>query len=369
MSIITLRRAVTVAAAGVLLLTLLVVVADPFGGNDATSTGAVPTGFARIVRTNVVERQQVAGTLDYSGSFTVAYAGSGGVLTWLPAPGAIVRRGRSLFEVDHQAVRLLYGPRPAYRDLALGAGAGADVRELQLNLRALGFDAGGALVVDGRFDTATLAAVEQWQRSLGQLVTGDLPLGSVVFLPAGVRVAQLEAAAGATLQAGAAVLSGTSTRPAVLVPLDPGSVSRLAPGDPALVTMPDGTVLHGAVATIGRVASAATSDSGASPDGGQGSTTPTVPVTITLDDPHTSGGLDQAPVQVGIVEQEARHALAAPVSALLAQPDGGYAIRVASGPSTRLVAVTTGLFDEVAGRVEISGPRLAAGMRVEVPSG
>jgi hypothetical protein len=155
----------------------------------------------------------------------------------------------------------------------------------------------------------------------------------------------------------------------VLVPLDPGSVSRLAPGDPALVTMPDGTVLHGTVATIGRVATAATSDSAASADSGQASSALTVPVTIRLAVTDTSGGLDQAPVQVGIVEQEARRVLAAPISALLAQPEGGYAIRVASGLSTRLVSVTTGLFDEVAGRVEISGRRLAAGMRVEVPSG
>ncbi len=34
----------------------------------------------------------------------------------------------------------------------------------------------------------------------------------------------------------------------------------------------------------------------------------------------------------------------------------------------KLVVVRTGLFDDVAGRVEISGPGLAPGMRVEVPS-
>ena len=81
------------------------------------------------------------------------------------------------------------------------------------------------------------------------------------------------------------------------------------------------------------------------------------------------GALDQAPVQVAITSQEDRHVLAVPVSALLARPGGGYAIQVRRGASTQLVAVTTGLFDDVAGRVEISAPNLRAGMRVVVPAG
>jgi multidrug efflux pump subunit AcrA (membrane-fusion protein) len=60
--------------------------------------------------------------------------------------------------------------------------------------------------------------------------------------------------------------------------------------------------------------------------------------------------------------------LAVPISALLAQPGGGYAVQVENGTTTRLLTVTTGLFDEVAGRVEVSGAGLAPGMRVEVPA-
>lgn len=357
------RLAAVLAAAVAVLLLVAIFVIHPFGRAQAASTPATPTASAPIVRTNIVERQQVTGTLDYSGSFTVANSGSAGVVTWLPSPGTIVRRGRPLYELDHASIRLLYGARPAYRDLALGISDGGDIRELQQNLRTLGFNAGRALTVSGRFGPATLVAVEQWQRSLGQPPTGDLPLGSIVFLPDAARVSSLNAIVGATVQAGAPILSATSIAPAVLVPLDPGSVSQLRVGDPVLVTMPDSTTAHGKVASIGRVATVSNSSNGQSPS------TPTVPVTISLDDPHAARGLDQAPVQVAITAQEDRHVLAAPISALQAQPGGGYAVTVVDGATTRLITVTTGLFDDIAGRVEISGPGLAAGMVVQVPSG
>jgi len=356
------RRRLMIAGLGVCTALLLaVLVADPFGGPSHSAATVVPTGWARIVRTDVVERQQVSGTLDYSGSFTVADTGTGGVVTWLPTAGTIIGRGQPLYALDRASARLLYGSRPASRNLTLGT-YGADVRELQQNLRALGFTARGSLRVNGRFDLQTLAALEAWQRALHTPITGVLPLGSVVFLPSAVRVSTLTATAGDPVQTGAPILSSTSAHPAVLIPLDPGTVSQLATGDSALVTMPDGTTVRGRIATVGRVATAA------SPDNGQGGGTPTVPVTIALHNPPTSGGLDQSPVQVAITEQQARHVLAVPISALLAQPDGGYALAVADGAGTRTVPVSIGLFDDVAGKVQVSGPGLAAGIRVQVPS-
>jgi peptidoglycan hydrolase-like protein with peptidoglycan-binding domain len=362
------RRLVTAATAILAVVMIVIVVADPFGSASTSSATTVPTASARIVRTNVVERQQVAGTLDYSGNFAVSNAGAAGVATWLPTAGAVVRRGQALYALDRNSVRLLYGSQPASRDLTLGE-AGADVRELQRNLRALRFTADGALRADGQFGAATLVALEQWQRLLGERVTGTLPLGSVVFLPSAMRVATLTATAGSPVETGAPILTATSSEPAVLVPLDPGTVSQLAVSDPVLVTMPDGTTVHGRVASIGRVATAASSDNSQGGGGGSGGNPPTIPVTVSLNDPRTSSGLDQAPVQVAITEQEDRGVLAVPISALLAQPGGGYAVEViVGGGGTRLLAVTTGLFDDVAGRVEISGQGLRTGVRVQVPS-
>jgi peptidoglycan hydrolase-like protein with peptidoglycan-binding domain len=335
------------------------------GGGGAARARTVPTALARVVRTDVIERQQVAGTLGYLGNFTVVEAGAAGLVTWLPTGGTVVRRGQPLFELDRQAALLLFGDRPAYRTFTLGMSGGPDVRELQRNLLALGLTAHGALAANGRFDLATLVAVEQWQRALGVEVTGAIPLGNVVFLPSAVRIQTASTSVGNTVQSGATILDATATEPAVLVPLDPSSVSQLRVGDRVLVTLPDNSTTPGRVASIGHVATTAASAD--NQGGGQSPSTPTVPVTIRLLDPLPAGGLDQAPVQVAITVDEARGVLAVPISALLAQPGGGYAVQVEAAGGTPIVPVTTGLFDDVAGRVQVSGPGIAAAMRVEVP--
>ncbi len=57
-----------------------------------------------------------------------------------------------------------------------------------------------------------------------------------------------------------------------------------------------------------------------------------------------------------------------PVTALLARPGGQFAVVVITAGQQRIVPVRTGLFDQTAGLVELSGPGLAAGQRVQVPS-
>jgi hypothetical protein len=336
-----------------------------FEGARTDPAPAVRTALARIMRTDVVERQQTAGTLGFRGSFAVFAGANPGVITWLPNPGDTIRRGQRLYELDGRPVPLFYGARPAFREFALGMSDGVDVRELKRNLLTLGF--AGDTPLDDHFDLATRDAVKELQRSLGLYPTGRIALGGVVFLPGPVRVSGPASgvALGATAQAGAQVLSATTIARAVLVQLDPGSVAQLKIGDRTIVTMPDGTTTPGRVASIARVAIAPSADAQGS---GQGAPVPTIAVTVTL--LHASAaGLDQAPVQVGITMQQARNVLAVPISALLAEPGGGYAVQVVTGRTTRLVPVSTGLFDDVAGRVEISGRGLVSGMRVVVPAG
>ncbi|MBL8596355.1 MAG: hypothetical protein JNL14_01305, partial [Devosia sp.] len=57
--------------------------------------------------------------------------------------------------------------------------------------------------------------------------------------------------------------------------------------------------------------------------------------------------------------------LSVPVAALLARPEGGFAVEAVDDGQSLLVAVTTGLF--AAGRVEVSGEGIAEGMLVGVP--
>jgi peptidoglycan hydrolase-like protein with peptidoglycan-binding domain len=349
------------------------------GGTHPAVTAAVPVGTAVVVRTDLSARQQVAGTLGYAGFFTVASQAGAGLLTWLPAPGAVVRRGHPLFGVDGQPVLLLYGAIPAWRTFAPGMSPGPDVGQLQRNLAALGFAPGPA---DGQFGWSTEVAVERWQQAHGMTVTGTIPLGEVAFLPGPLRVTTVAQPLGATVTAGTGVLNGTSLTPAVRVWLSVGGPA-VRPGDRVLVTLPDGTTtVQGTVRSVGSVATTpdtgtsggtggsagGTGAAGGSSGGGSGSAD-VIPVTITIAST-IPAGLDQAPVQVSITDQRSNGVLAVPVTALLAAPDGGYEVQVAGGPPRgRLIPVTTGLFDDASGLVAVTGPGLAAGLSVTVAQG
>ena len=129
-------------------------------------------------------------------------------------------------------------------------------------------------------------------------------------------------------------------------------------GDAVSVLLPDGkTTTAGHVRDISRVAQSGS---------GQDNNGPTVNVTITLDHPEESGNLDQAPVNVNITDASVHGVLAVPINALVALSEGGDAVEVVTGGTRHLVPVQTGLFSDT--MVEVSGPGIAEGMLVEVPS-
>jgi peptidoglycan hydrolase-like protein with peptidoglycan-binding domain len=389
--------------AGLLAATVCVVVA---GGGWAVARGGllgpsattaataeVPTSTAAVTRTDVVERQQAAGTLGYGDSFTVVgqppggsagASGSpgagasgqpqGGILTRVPVIGAVLARGQALYEVDGHTVPLWYGTRPAWRAFQLGMTDGPDVRQLEANLVALGFDPDRAVTVDRHYSWATAAAVKRWQQAIGRAQTGAVALGQVVFLPGPIRVTTVTATVGAPLGAGTAILTASPTRPLVTVALDPAMQRLVRRGDRVLVTLPDGTGTPGTVASVGRVAvqpSAGTGQDGQDQGqggNGNGAGQATVPVMVRLADPQAAANLDQAPVQVAITTQAHKGVLAVPISALLARPGGGYAVELVEGATHRRIVVRTGLFDDTAGLVEVAGAGLAEGQLVEVPT-
>jgi hypothetical protein len=145
-------------------------------------------------------------------------------------------------------------------------------------------------------------------------------------------------------------------------------------GDAVTVTLPDGvSTTPGVVTSLSSVASAASGNAGSPPDGGNATQGPggaagqdTVQMTVRLTRPAAAGHLDQAPVSVSIVSAQARDVLAVPVSALVALAGGGYAVDVVQAGPAHLVAVQTGLFAQTL--VQVAGPGLAAGERVQVPS-
>lgn len=318
------------------------------------SGAAAATGTARVVRTTISTTSQVSGALGYRGDYTIFAQGHGGTVTALPQPGQVISRGEPVFEVDDRPVRLFYADRPAFRAFGAGMTAGADVRALEENLRALGHFTGTA---DATFGAATAAAIRRWQRATGQSVTGRVELGDVTFQPGPIRVTAVTAKVGGDA-GGGPLLSATSTTAVVTITVPAGQTYLVHAGDAVTVTMPDGKDTPGRVAFLSPVADAAQNDQGRP-------ATPTVPGIVTLDHPDVGGNLDRAPVQVRITDRTAAGVLAVPITALVALAGGGYGVYLLSG-GRRLVGVSTGLFADTL--VEVSGDGLHEGDEVEVPA-
>ena len=334
--------------------------------NGRGRASVLATTTAKAVRTDVAERRQVSGTLVHAGTYDVVASGPG-TLTRLPPVGDVVTRGHAAYEADGSPVTLLYGRRPAWRALHRGMTDGADVRQLESNLKALGH--GGALTVDDHFSSATYWAIRSWQLAAGRTVTGSLPLGQIVFAPGAVRIAGHDLKLGMPMQPGTLVEHGTSRARAITAEISPFDFPDVRVGDRVVVTLPDGSNRRGKITAIGTVAASAASsgDSGGgggpSPDGPTGAT---APVTITVKG-RIRGFLDQADVQVAVTTTVDKAVLAVPTTALRGLPGARYEVRVVGGGPPRRVRVEPLLFDETTGLAEVKASGLSEGDSVEVP--
>jgi multidrug efflux pump subunit AcrA (membrane-fusion protein) len=347
---------VTAAAAVLVVAAVTAGVAVLSSAQPSTSAAqAPPASTATVERGKLSAMVSQDGTLAYrarpDGSPYAVINQARGVYTRLPETGDRVGCGGVLYRVDDRPVVLLCGPVPAYRDLRRGD-AGRDVRQLNRDLHVRAGDA---------FTTMTEKAIKQLQRREGLRATGALDLGDVVFLAEPVRIAKVTGALGGAARPGAPVLDATSDQLHVQVNLDPSQQGQVEKGDRARITLPGNTPASGRVEGFGRIAQAP-----AGPDSKAAGAT--IPTSISLDDPATARGLDQAPVQVDITTQGVEDALSVPVTALVGKAGGGFAVEVArAGGRRALVAVTLGLFDPGGGRVQVAGA-LRAGDAVVVPS-
>jgi hypothetical protein len=324
-------------------------------GPCATDAQAL-TADRQSVATATAKVQADAQTVAESEATAATY-GQNAVYTMLPKAGQIVRRCEPLFAIGGQPAFLFYGSVPASRAFISGMPPGADVAELNWNLRGYGATTGDA------FTSATATAIWRFQSQHHVQPTGQLPLGSVVFEPGAVRVTSVTPTLGSPVQPGA-VLGITSTRRVVTIALDASQQTSVKVGDPVVITLPDNSTTPGHVSFVGTVATTPSSD-----QSGGNSSGPTIEVDVTADRPAATGRLDQAPVDVSITTATVRNVLAVPVNALLALASGGYAVEeVESTGVHQLVGVSAGLFDDAAGMVQVSGAGLAAGQRVVVPS-
>ncbi len=257
---------------------------------------------------------------------------------------------------------LMYGSAPAWREMSESSTPGPDIEQLETNLAALGFDAEGAMVADGVYDEATVSAVIGWQESLGVEATGDVPLGSVVFVAGPSLVEDQLATLGSTVTPGLPLLTLTPTRSGDELLTTQRVVAELPLSDRSLldidssvtIELPDGTPVAAVVVDIGNV------PLGGGPDGSDAY----VEVEIRPDEPIDEVWIG-ASVDVEVTAELAEDVLSVPVSALLALVEGGYAIEVPDGDGTRLIGVDTGMFAD--GFVEITGDGISEGLEVVVP--
>ena len=317
----------------------------PASSSTATTTAAVE-------RRDLVDREPVDGTLGYSDRGTLA-AGVSGTLTRLPRDGSTVGRGGWLYEVDGRRTGwLLYGRRPAWRDFTPYMDDGADLRQLEANLKAMGYEPGDA---DGEWTWETTAAVKRFQKARGLTQDGSLGKGEVTIRRGAVRLGEPKVQVGQPVRPGAELMEITSTRREVEVDLEASRQDLAREGAAVTLTLPNGKTAKGRVTDVGSVAQQ-----------GEEGKDPTIEVRVVLRGKAARrGGLDQAPVDVGFEHERAKAALTVPVSALVARPGGGYAVEVEEDGRRRLIPVEPGLTAD--GLVAVAGD-LRAGQRVVVPA-
>jgi peptidoglycan hydrolase-like protein with peptidoglycan-binding domain len=336
---------------------------------EPAADSALPPAAATVRRTTLVETKTVPGALGYGEAVPVS-ATRPGVLTWIAPVGSTVKRGDPLFKLDERPVVALYGSLPLYRKLRPGTN-GRDVRQLERNLAALGYT---GFTVEDTYTSGTATAVRGWQADLGLSKTGTVELGEVVFTRGPVRIAAHTARVGDTIgresgQGAAPVLSYTGTTRLVSVELKVADRPLAVKGRTVTVTVPGRRPVRGTIARVGTTITAqgpAPGEGTTPPESATATTTDAVfEVTVAIPDQKALGPLDAAPVDVDFVSSKREGVLAVPVVALLALPKGGLGVEVVDGARTRIAPVRTGMF--AAGRVEVSGRGIAAGMRVGVP--
>jgi len=366
---------------------------------------------AELVTMDMSSTQSLPGTLGY-GTARALKGNRDGIVTWLPAPGKSVKRGETLYRVDDQPVSLFYGGMPLFRSLAKRNTVGRDVRVVADNLIALGYSIGrqpgtGARVAqtttteqtaaeqpttapataeqtakappaapttapsatptptrtthwvtvrrgEGVLTAPLQAAIKRWQADVQLPVTGTIGPGDVAVQTGAVRVDSVSVQPGDS--ADGPLMSVTPTAKVVTVQAEVDQAGVVEQGDKVTVQLPDDSHTAGRVAAVGTALKV--------PDGSTGpNDPPKLTITITIDKAAAVAKLDSADVQVDFAAETHKGALVAPVGALLALSEGGYAVQLEGGG---LVAVETGIFAK--GLVEITGDGLSAGAKVVTTS-
>jgi len=307
-------------------------------------SGAVTVAAAKLGRV----KQLSAAELTPSAEIAAAEAELAKARAVLDAATRAIGKDLAAARLDAAAARVAIADatvkRDALRDshaaLVARAADNADIEQLADNLAALGY--AGPLAEQ----------VRAWQRASGLPITGIVGLSQLMISEGPVHVAAHDASVGETLLAASAdrssILDYSSITKLVTVPLAVADQALAAIGRPVIVTLPDDREVAGEISEVGSVVT----------DGN-------IEVTVEIADQAALDGLEVASVDVDFVSARRDGVLSVPITALLAQPEGGFAVELMTDGGTRLVPVDTGLF--AAGRVEVTGDGIVKGERVSVP--
>ncbi|MDL5206079.1 peptidoglycan-binding protein [Streptomyces sp. ALI-76-A] len=367
--------AIAVAAAAGLAAT------GTFSGDDGPTAQAAPDGPAAtttVRQMTLTSTETVDGTLghgeptavtDGSAAAPSGQAGQSGdsqaaadgeFVTWVPGEGDMLERGDAVYRVNERKVPLLYGSIPFYRTLEPGS-EGTDVRMLERNLAALGYD---GFEVNDEYTSATAQAVQEWQDDLNTEQTGTVGPGDAVVASGAQRVTELKTSPGAV--AGGEVLTWTGTERIVSMDLDPQHEALVKEGSKATVRLPDGSTVVGEVTDIGTPGNGSAGSGTGAGGESQGADEATLPVQLKIKDQKKLGRYQAASVDVILEADSRRDVLAVPVNALMARPGGGYALEApVTGGGSEMVPVELGMFAN--GLVEVKGSGIREGMTVGVP--
>jgi peptidoglycan hydrolase-like protein with peptidoglycan-binding domain len=213
-------------AAGVVVVGLVcaaVAVAVTRSDGDAGHDGVqAELSTVTVGQQDLVLYDETTATLGFTESETVA-SPVDGTVTGVVDTGATIDAGTVVATVDGEPVVALIGDVPGWRDLDEDSSDGVDVRQLETNLVALGYDPDGAIEVDETFDDATTAAVERWEVSLGIDDDGEVAERQVVFVQGSLLVDTVSVESGGAARAGSALVEGRLVERRFLVPAAVGA--------------------------------------------------------------------------------------------------------------------------------------------------
>lgn len=351
------RRVVTAVLGASVAMTglsvLLVGTLSATGSSDGGDGGQGAYATAEAAVRDLTLTQTLNGVVAYQ-DLRALSPGRSGVVTQLPEVDEQFGSGDVLMRIDDRPVVLLTGKVPAWRDLRPGMSDGADVRELETALLALGHGTKGDGFPDEHWDARTTEAVEEFQGKSGAVVDGVVSLGAVVFAPGPIRVAKLDAHLGGPAVPGTSAMKISDTVRVVLLDLDPLDRNLMKQGAPLEVEFPSGDKVAATVKSISTTLEMNADNKGV------------YKVTASLKKPSADKDLVLAPVTVHYTTVVAKGVLSVPATAIVGTPGGGYAVDVVSEKDGALKRTPVQLGAWGDGFVAITGGVLA-GSKVEVP--